>query len=205
MAENRDVAIKSILDEPLADRPGARFIYSSDNYQFAAALIEIVSGKNYEDFVRTELFEPVGMRDTGQAVAGRDPSVAPTIQTIPARLLQRRWGQMGYYSTTRDLLRWCNALRSNQALSPQSVKKLFNPVAPIQEGAAALGWFIGETESGMRRIFSRGNEGFGANGLIYLYPDTDTAIIVLTHAGNNNDNVSYSRAVQAKIEQTIFP
>jgi hypothetical protein len=90
-------------------------------------------------------------------------------------------------------------------LSPESVKQLFNPVAPIQEGSAALGWFIGKTERGVRRIFSRGNEGFGANGLIYLYPDTNTAIIVLTHAGNDKDNVSYSRAVQTKIEQILFP
>jgi CubicO group peptidase (beta-lactamase class C family) len=204
-AKNRDEAIKSILNEPLADRPGVRFIYSSDNYQLAAALIEIVSGKSYEEFVRTELFELVGMRDTGQVIAGRDPTVAPTIQTIPARLLQRRWGQMGYYSTTRDLLKWCIALRTGAVLSQESVKQLFSPVAPIQEGFAALGWFIAKTDRGVRRIFSRGNEGFGANGLIYIYPDTDTAIIVLTHAGNNNDNISYSRAVQAKIEQILFP
>ena len=54
------------------------------------------------------------------------------------------------------------------------------------------------------RVFTRGNEDFGPNGLIYGYPDTNTVIVVLTHAGQANDEISWSRLVHAKIEKLLM-
>jgi hypothetical protein len=84
------------------------------------------------------------------------------------------------------------------------VSTLFAPVAPIKEGSAALGWFVGATESGERRIFVRGNDDFGPNSLIHIYPDRDLVVIVLTHAGDKNEDISWSRAVVATIEGVLF-
>jgi CubicO group peptidase (beta-lactamase class C family) len=204
-ATDRLSAVNAILSQPLADQPGARFIYSNDNYQLAAAIVEIVSHKRYEDFVPAELLKPAGLRNTGQTEAGRDPSVAPLRDGLPRRLLERRWGQEGFYSTTSDLLTWYRMLRSGEILTRRSVDQLFAPVTRIHEGEAALGWFVGTTDTGRRRIFTRGNEDNGPNALIYAYPDTDTVIIVLTHAGDHPNGLSYSRAVQAEIERILFP
>jgi CubicO group peptidase (beta-lactamase class C family) len=203
--DNRADAVARIFAQPPGDRPGARFIYANDNYQLAAAVVEVVAKQDYRAFVRAELFDPAGLRDTGQASAGPDRSIAPTIQDLPERVLKKQWGQQGYYSTTHDLLAWYAALRSGKLLSRQGVEELFKPVARIQEGGAALGWFVGATDRGRRRVFSRGNEDFGANGLLYAYPDTDSVIIVLSHAGNQADGTSHSRALHQDIDRIVFP
>jgi CubicO group peptidase (beta-lactamase class C family) len=144
-APDRAAALQAILATPSADQPGSRFIYSNDNYQLAAAILEIASRSSYEIFVRVKLFDPLNLKDTGQASKGRDPQVAPTIANLPAHVLGRRWGQQSYYSTTSDLLRWYQALRSQDVLSQHSVEQIFQPVIPIKEGYSALGWFIGRT------------------------------------------------------------
>jgi CubicO group peptidase (beta-lactamase class C family) len=204
-APDRAAALQAILAKPITDQPGSRFIYSNDNYQLAAAILEIASRSSYEIFVRVKLFDPLNLKDTGQAGKGRDPQVAPTIANLlPAHVLGRRWGQQSYYSTTSDLLRWYQALRSQDVLSQHSVEQIFQPVIPIKEGYSALGWFIGRTAGGVRRIFTRGNEDYGANGLLYAYPETDSVIVVLAHSGNKGPETSYSRAIHAMIEETLL-
>ena len=204
-APDRAAALQAILATPSADQPGSRFIYSNDNYQLAAAILEIASRSSYEIFVRVKLFDPLSLKDTGQAGKGRDPRVAPTIANLlPAHVLGRRWGQQSYYSTTSDLLRWYQALRSQDVLSQHSVEQIFQPVIPIKEGYSALGWFIGRTAVGVQRIFTRGNEDYGANGLLYAYPGTDSIIVVLAHSGNKEPETSYSRAIHAMIEETLL-
>lgn len=48
---------------PLAFAPGRQFRYSTCA-DILGAVVEMVSGKSYGDFLREELFEPLGMKDT---------------------------------------------------------------------------------------------------------------------------------------------
>jgi hypothetical protein len=41
--------------------------------------------------------------------------------------------------------------------------------------------------------------------LLYAYPESGFVIIVLTHAGDAEDGVSWSRLIHSKLERTIFP
>ena len=49
---------------PRAKLPGDEYRYSNTNYVLLAGVIESVSGMSYEDFMREELFEPLGMKHT---------------------------------------------------------------------------------------------------------------------------------------------
>ena len=48
---------------PLAFQPGDQFRYGT-SADVLGAVVEVVSGKPYADFLREELFEPLGMKDT---------------------------------------------------------------------------------------------------------------------------------------------
>jgi hypothetical protein len=89
-------------------------------------------------------------------------------------------------------------------LAPASVTKLFAPRVRIEEGAAGLGWFRSSTASGIRRIFTRGNDDWGPNSLLYAYPDSDVVIVVLSHAGDTRSAESFSRAIHRALEQSLF-
>ena len=200
---SRERAVRLMLAEPLAQSPGGRFRYSNSNIQLAAAIVEEVSRVSYQAFVMRELWLPAGLQATGFA-ADRDARfVAPAVGDTPQRLSASSWGAEGVYSTTGDLLRWYRGLRGERLLSARSVEQLFAPVAPISEGQTALAWFWGRSPLGRPLLFTRGNEDFGANSLIYVYPDREIVIVVLTHAGNAGAQLSWSRLVHAQIQNLL--
>lgn len=90
-----------------------------------------------------------------------------------------------------------------EILSGPAQAELFKPVVQISEGESALGWFIDRSPKGASRIFTRGNEDFGANSLIYFYPESGSIIIVLTHAGDANEDFSWSRLIHQELEAAL--
>ncbi len=203
-ASNRAEAVRKILAEPLIDLPGAHLHYSNNNYQLGVAIVEVAMAQDYAAFVTRELLSPCGMRDTGFAGDEGARLVVPARAPIPERLRKGGWGGQGFYSTTHELLTWYRALRSGRVLSGESVAQLFTPIATIQEGHAALGWFVGKTDMGALRIFTRGNEDFGPNSLLYAYPEGDTVIVVLSHAGDAGETASWSRHMHGALERVLF-
>jgi CubicO group peptidase (beta-lactamase class C family) len=202
---NRADAVNRMLSNPLIDTPGHQFHYSNDNYELAAAIVEVASGDDYKDFVIKNFFQHEGLRDTGFAASPGAQSVVPARNPTPARLSIPGWGEAGVYSTTRDLLKWYRALSSGSVLSRKSVDELFAPVAPIGEGQTALGWFLGKSGNGATYIFTRGNEDWGPNSLLYAYPESGVVIVVLTHSGDSNGDLSWSRFIHVKIQKLLFP
>ncbi len=199
---SRDEAVKKMLTETLQGTPGDKFRYSNLNIQLSAAIIEQVSGMSYADFVTKNLFRVAGMKHTGFAGDKGSRYVTPGNDTIPSRLVKPYWGEQGVYSSAGDLYNWWLALRGGKIISAKALTELFNPVVKIGEGQAALCWFLGRSTAGHPFIFIRGNEDFGANSLIYAYPDRQITIIILTHAGDSGD-VSWSRKLQQEIAKLL--
>lgn len=56
-------AAEALAAVPLAFEPGARWRYGT-SHDVLAAFVEAVSGQTFETFLRREIFEPLGMRDT---------------------------------------------------------------------------------------------------------------------------------------------
>ena len=54
-----------MLAEPPPHPPGKKYLYSNDGYVIAGAMIERVSKKTWEETIRGELFEPLGMHSAG--------------------------------------------------------------------------------------------------------------------------------------------
>ena len=200
-ARDNESAVRSILAIGLAARPGERFIYSNENFYLAAAIVERIAQQSYRRFAEANFFAPLGMTQSGlvHGPAGVLPTKAPT----PARLKKAHWGISGHYSSARDLARWFRALEAGTILKPGSVAEMWRPVAKIGEGEAASGWFVSTTPRGTKRIWTRGNDDFGANSLIYGYPDRDIVIVILTHSGDKPDGPSWSRAVVGELEEAL--
>ena len=57
-------AKKNLLKEKLKSDPGTSFGYSNLNYELLSLIIEKVSGQLYEDYIRQNILNPVGMTHT---------------------------------------------------------------------------------------------------------------------------------------------
>lgn len=202
-ARTREDAVTRMLAKRLVDRPGNKFHYSNDNYELAAAVVEVACGEDYRSYVARALWQPAGLTDTGFNSMPGARDVVPAKEGLPPRLREMARGEAGVYSTAHDLWRWARALRAARVIFQSDTDRLFAPATPIGEGRSALGWFLGKTARGTETIFTRGNEDFGANALVYLYPATDTVIVVLTHAGDANEDTSWSRFVLGELEQAL--
>jgi uncharacterized protein YbbC (DUF1343 family)/CubicO group peptidase (beta-lactamase class C family) len=89
-----DEALKRLYREPLRNQPGARFVYSDINYIALGEVVHRVSGQTLDQFARTNIFAPLGMRDTGFNPPGSLRSrIAPT---------EKRRGQMNYLGDSDD-------------------------------------------------------------------------------------------------------
>ncbi|MEV6964208.1 serine hydrolase domain-containing protein [Hamadaea sp. NPDC051192] len=60
-----DNTLRYVRSEALAFAPGAGNQYSNSGYQVLGSVIQQVSGQSYYDYVRTHVFEPAGMKDSG--------------------------------------------------------------------------------------------------------------------------------------------
>ena len=188
----RDDYAKRILASKLRSKPGEAFYYANSGYSLLGAVVEIASGKPYEQYLRDNLFLPAGMRDTGYKLpAWPESKLAVGYRDGKrwGRINERPWDKDGPYwalranggisSTLDDMLRWHVALTGDTVLSAAEKEKMFR--RQVKEGPAAdtyygYGWSIGESAWGGRLIEHNGGNGaFFADFLRY----TDDQIVVI--------------------------
>ncbi len=84
--------IAKVRDRPLDFEPGSKMSYSNSGYIVLGLIIEKVSGDGYGSFVQKNLFDPIGMKDSGydsstrrsSRVAPPDTGAAPTGWSTPS-------------------------------------------------------------------------------------------------------------------------
>ena len=64
--------VAGLADKTLAAGPGTRWEYHNTNYSIAARIVEVVSGKSFDAFLRTELLTPLGMTGTSSTLGCSD-------------------------------------------------------------------------------------------------------------------------------------
>lgn len=181
-----DESIQRYYAQPLRSPPGTRFHYSGVGYFVLAKVIETVSGRSFEAFLQAEIFDLLGMRNTGADRPGgssegraegyvRD---AGGIRRAAAIYLPAFAGGGDLYSTGPDLVLWDQALRRGMFVSPASYKAMYTPGL----GGYGFGWFV-EYQWGRKELsHSGGLPGFDCH--IVRAPDAQLAIIVLSNVAS---------------------
>jgi CubicO group peptidase (beta-lactamase class C family) len=170
--------------------PGERFLYSNHSYGIAREIIARVSGTSYEEFLRAELFEPLGMRSSGVSIAATSDAVAAGYVEEAALAKGYVTGPIGgaaLFSSAADLLRYARfhlgrPLPDQRAiLGPASLAAMHR----LSEGAPAgsfmaLGWGVLELGEIGKVLISNGSVA-GANATLLLLPARDIAIVCLAN------------------------
>lgn len=139
---------------PLYDfDPGKGWWYSNSNYALLGAVIEKVSGESWATFMKTEIFDKLGMADTAaddarDLVAGRASGYS-LIKGAPGKFRNADFTDMSVpyaagalRSTVEDLARWNAGLYGGKLLKPQSLKEMLAP-GRLRNGAedqTAIAW-----------------------------------------------------------------
>ncbi len=181
--------------------PGTKVRYDNAAFNLLGVVIERASGMAFADYLRTALFEPLGMDSTGYD-DGADHDIimgyanltagAPTPQ--PDANPSVVFAAGGLYSTLDDLLVWERALHRGRLLSAESYADMIRDHAPAdtppERGRPRRDWGYGLFAN---RLGTRVSPGFddrqiyhtgswsGFRNLITYQPDEDVTVIVLSN------------------------
>lgn len=173
--------------------PGQQVVYSDINFFLLGHIVSSVSGQPFERYVKTHIFDPLEMRDTG-FLPPREllPRIAPTERCLPmawpcgtpaapmlrgvvhdptARRMGNVAGHAGLFSTAADLSRFCRMLLNGGSLgnahilSPATVERMTLPSTPnTAKDVRGLGWDIDSDQSSNRGDLFPIGTSFGHTG-----------------------------------------
>jgi CubicO group peptidase (beta-lactamase class C family) len=182
-------AIKVINRQPtLQNDPGAEFNYNNSAFSLATIVIERVTGRPFAEWMRDEVFLPLGMTKTwvranpGQIIPGRSVGyIAGDFGFREVRDLHGSAGAGGIYTTPGDVAKWLGNLKTGKLGGPAVIKELttsfvLNDGKPSNYG---YGVFI-DTNRGLKRWQHGGNDIAHSSTFVY-YPDLDSGYVVFSN------------------------
>ncbi|MGA5894957.1 serine hydrolase domain-containing protein [Streptomyces venetus] len=135
-------------ERPLLNPPGRRFHYSNPGYALLGALIEKRRGASWEEVLRREVLEPLGLRRTSvrpQMPHAGGWAVHPWADVMlpePIEDLGRMAPAGQLWSTSGDLATFAAFLVNGdeRVLSAESLREMRTPAAPHEAGDVASGY-----------------------------------------------------------------
>jgi CubicO group peptidase (beta-lactamase class C family) len=178
----------------LVTAPGEIFNYSNLGYGIIDHIIERVSGQSYADYMRNEVFLPLGLTHTSIGIGpGLEAYAAERYDShqrpIPFYTFDHL-GASAVYSSAHDLVRFGmfhlkDHLPDQRAILPDALLDQTKvPSDRVAFGSGyALGWGIHKSDHGYPMVEHTGGMP-GVNTTLNLYPTENLAIVVLTNAAS---------------------
>lgn len=194
---------KALIDKP-ADPPGAKFVYSDINFELLGEIVHRVSGQTLDQYVKTQIYQPLGMKDTGYRPAESLVSrIAPTeidattgkplrgvVHDPTARYMGGVAGHAGVFTTADDLAIYAQMMLNRgeyggvRILAPATVDRFTTPATPSgQPVVRSLGWDIDSPYSSNRGdIWTSGYGHTGFTGpAIWIHPASQSFVVIMAN------------------------
>ncbi|MEO6331857.1 MAG: serine hydrolase, partial [Gemmatimonadaceae bacterium] len=184
-----DEVIKVINRQPaLQNEVGGEFNYNNSAFSLATIVLERVTGRPFSEWMRDEVFLPLGMTKTwvranpGQVIPGRSIGyIAGEGGFREARDLYGSAGAGGIYTTPSDVAKWFRNLKTGKLGGPAVIKELttsfvLNDGKPSNYG---YGVFL-DSARGLRRWQHGGNDVAHSSTFVF-YPDLDAGYVVFSN------------------------
>ena len=183
---------------PMRFGPGSKYEYSNTGYILLATVAEKASGKDFIEFLRERIFEPVGMTNTDIRTKEQKlklKNFAWGFIYVPEKTefisadsfpssnytiwLGNRKGPGRVSSTASDLLKWDQALYTSNLIPQATLQDAFSPTTLTNDSISnyGFGWSIQHSQIGKVVRHSGGNPGYNTH--IVRYIDSNKTIIML--------------------------
>ena len=192
-----DDFVKKYASNDLEFEPGSKFSYNNSGYFLLGAIIEKVTGKRYEQVLKENIFEPLGMKNTGydhfdtliqKRATGYQKSGDGYINA-PYLDMSIPFAAGSLYSTVEDLYLWDQALYTDSLLNAELKELMFKPNLENY----AYGWTIRKAGFDDKIPVITHNGGInGFSTTIVRFPADKNLIVMLdnTATGGNIDRLS---------------
>ncbi|HWA29237.1 MAG TPA: serine hydrolase [Lacunisphaera sp.] len=197
--------VARLHDRPLDFAPGEKFNYSNTGYVLLGRVVELASGESYGNFLRDQVFLPLGMKDSGyEADVPVDPARATGYtpgsagpEKAAAIDMHVPGGAGGLYSTTPDLLRWTQGLFGGKLLSPASIELMTTPV----KNGYAFG--LGVSTADGRKVIAHAGAIAGFMSALTYLPKEKLTVAVLANVGGAPVNELARQLADVALGKTV--
>ena len=194
----------------LVTAPGEKYQYANLGYGILDYVISRLSGKNYPDFMREEVFLPLDMTHTSVHIGPgleKHQAVRYGSDGLPIPFYDfDHPGASAVFSSAHDLVRFgifhlkAHLPDQKAILSDETIDEMQQPTADISDGNGyGVGWRINENEMGYRSVRHSGGMG-GVSTTLALIPSEKLAVVALT-----NSSSSLSNLVSIEILSVMLP
>ena len=190
----RDEMLERAFASSLRFEPGTDYDYSNTGFSIIAAIIEMRTGRSFEDVVIDDFLAPAGITQTGYTQVydlGAPPedmaySAGRPLHDIVWGGHAPGWaliGNGGMVTTLRDLVAWRNAMNAGEIISVTALDR--QQTGYVQEGAGApsdygYGVVVEEHPQFGRIVWHNGGNGY-QSAYWGEYTDTGYAIFAATN------------------------
>ncbi|MGW9685099.1 serine hydrolase domain-containing protein [Flagellimonas sp. 2504JD1-5] len=192
--------------ENLIFAPGSSAEYSNTGYVFLALIIERVSGMDYPTYMKTNIFDPMGMNNTfvisekehmGDANDNYALNFGTEIKVKGFNSLI--YGASGIVSSTNDMNLFVEAVLGNDIIKEESLQTMVQPLSSISWlGDYGLGWTLGTGTNYWHQDanLTDSNDywhigGFdGYRSMLSFNPDLNLEVVILTNNGDASQEIS---------------
>jgi CubicO group peptidase (beta-lactamase class C family) len=174
--------------------PGTRFMYTDHGFATLGQIVEDVSGKPLERYMREHIFEPLGMADTDLVRTERVQSHLATgynLRSDGAKAVTDyevvTVGGGGIYSTTRDMARYLAALLGGGAnehgrvLKPTTMAMMFEPQYQPDPRVPGNGLAFFRANFGGHLAVEHDGILPGFDSQIFLAPDNEVGVMAFAN------------------------
>lgn len=210
-ATNWDVLNTLTTKYPSLDfKTGTRFKYCNTNFVLLALLVEKLSGLSFPFYVKENIFDVAGMKDSyvlspfnkGEYM----PSWNASGRIYNFEYLDGLYGDKNVFTTCRDLLKYDSAIRVGALLDPLAYEKAWEPNFRDTKYDEpweyyGLGWRLKVFENNLKIPYHNG--WWHGNNAVFQRLVADTAVIIVT--GNRMNSKIYASAKAANIFRTYYP
>ena len=186
--------VRQMASERLLWAPGEGWRYSNMAFDALGDVIAKVSGTNFEEFVRANIFEPLGMDHSSFIYPNTDEALRTTGHVgDPAQVStvypynRRHAPSSTLNASVSQMTRWMLAnlhrgeLNGRRILRAENYDLLWTPTTDMSrdDSQVGLSWFLGE-HAGHRTVGHGGGD-TGFRSYILLLPDDDIGVVLASN------------------------
>lgn len=180
-------------NDTLLSKPGTKYDYSASGFVLLGLIIEKVSGQNYYDYVKENIFKPAEMENTGEleidSVVQNKASGYTTFfgeSEIPKRneyYLSKASPAGFHYSTVEDLFKFSKALRNGKLLKKSTAELMFEP--KVKGYNTNLGYGIDIDLRYNQTIQGHSGGWYGVRGELMDFMKDNYTVVILSNIDDN--------------------
>jgi CubicO group peptidase (beta-lactamase class C family) len=170
--------------------PGQKFEYSNSGYLLLGVIIRAVTGKFHADYIREQIFEPLGM-NTARILtdADIDPNRVMGYRMSNGRIVQQEWvsptfnetADGVFYLSLNDFLAWERGVRARALLKPESWSQMFTPVILNNGKTHPYGFAWEITQKDEQTVHGHDGSFRGFEAILTRYIEKDLTLVALAN------------------------